>query len=453
MLLICTACTNSLTSQDWERSLAADPQLQNNPGVLGNPTNSPQPTPSDQVKLPADFPSEIPRYPNATLQSVQSTPDNQGVLTQWSSVDRSDRVINFYNQALQSGNWQIERRPEDDAQGTFVARRQQLQVTIAIQPPSGQPSPTSAPQAPAATPTPASTTQFSIQVNSQVSQATRSGTANTTPQPGDPEFIGPVASSGTTPQTSSPTSTPGSTLTTSQASDLNQAPSELQPAIADLLALGVLSSSNTTRFEPNQPITRREFARWLLTANNLIYTSRPAQKIRPAANTAQASFRDIPNADPDFGVIQGLAEAGLIPSALSGDSATVLFRPNAPLTRETLMQWKVPLDLRQPLPLTTVDAVQQRWGFKDAARVDPMALRAILADYQNGDLSNIRRVFGFTTLFQPKKPVTRAEAAAALWYFGMQGEGLSAKEALQSDRQPTPAAAQPNTASSGKATQ
>ena len=46
-----------------------------------------------------------------------------------------------------------------------------------------------------------------------------------------------------------------------------------------------------------------------------------------------------------------------------------------------------------------------------------------------GDKSNVRRVFGYTTLFQPKKPVTRGEAAATLWYFGTEGEGISAVEA------------------------
>jgi hypothetical protein len=69
-----------------------------------------------------------------------------------------------------------------------------------------------------------------------------------------------------------------------------------------------------------------------------------------------------------------------------------------------------------------------------------------LADFQNSEQANIRRVFGYTTLFQPKKPVTRAEAAAALWYFGSQGEGLSAKEAQKlkvqkSQPEPTPSSA------------
>jgi hypothetical protein len=122
---------------------------------------------------------------------------------------------------------------------------------------------------------------------------------------------------------------------------------------------------------------------------------------------------------------------------LSGDSTTVLFRPDAPLTREQLVLWKVPLDTRQALPTANLDAVKQTWGFQDIGKIDPKALRAVLADFQNGEQSNIRRVFGYTTLFQPKKLVTRAEAAGALWYFGTQGEGVSAVDALKLKRSPT----------------
>ena len=155
------------------------------------------------------------------------------------------------------------------------------------------------------------------------------------------------------------------------------------------------------------------------------------------------AFQDVPSTDPDFGVIQGLAEAGLIPSRLSGDATAVLFRPNAPLTREQLILWKVPLDTRGALPTASTEAVRESWGFQDVARIEPRALRALLADFQNGEQSNIRRAFGYTTLFQPKKPVTRAEAAAAVWYFGSAGEGISAQEALelkQQQRQEQPAA-------------
>jgi hypothetical protein len=152
-------------------------------------------------------------------------------------------------------------------------------------------------------------------------------------------------------------------------------------------------------------------------------------------------------------MIQGLAEAGLIPSPLSGDSTAVLFRPNAPLTREQMILWKVPIDIRQSLPSASVDAVKQTWGFQDAARIEPKALRAVLADFQNSEQSNIRRVFGYTTLFQPKKPVTRAEAAGALWYFGTSSEGISAQEALQLNSQQSQPSATPEPAPSSSATE
>jgi hypothetical protein len=66
-------------------------------------------------------------------------------------------------------------------------------------------------------------------------------------------------------------------------------------------------------------------------------------------------------------------------------------------------------------------------------KIDPKAMRAILADFQSGDRSNIRRVFGYTTLFQPKKTVTLNEVATTLWYFGSDAEGVSAEEALKNN--------------------
>ncbi len=246
------------------------------------------------------------------------------------------------------------------------------------------------------------------------------------------------------------TTTTGSNNTTSTATstdpaidftDLNQTPQALRQYVADLAKLGVLTPFNTgsktsqakasALFDPNKTITRRDYARWLVTVNNHLHASQPAQQIRLGTDSSQPAFQDVPRSDPDFSSIQGLAEAGLIPSALTGDSTIVTFRPDAPLTREQLILWKVPADTRQALPTASIDAVKQTWGFQDAARIDPKALRAVLADYQNGDLSNIRRVFGYTTLFQPKKTVTRAEAAAALWYFGFQGDGQSVQDALK----------------------
>ena len=155
-------------------------------------------------------------------------------------------------------------------------------------------------------------------------------------------------------------------------------------------------------------------------------------------------FTDVPNTNPDFAYIQGFADAGVIPSALTNDPSATLFRPDAPLTREDLLLWKVPLDQRGALPKASLDNIKETWGFQDAAKINPKAWSALYADFQSGDRANLRRMFGFITIFQPKKPVTRAEAATALWYLGNQTDGISAEEALKTAENPPQPSPDPN---------
>ncbi|MEM9808400.1 MAG: S-layer protein [Cyanobacteria bacterium P01_D01_bin.56] len=222
--------------------------------------------------------------------------------------------------------------------------------------------------------------------------------------------------------------------------DIGEAPEELQQYIEDLVSLDVLMlidvkandnvERNPNEFLPNAIITRREYARWLLAVNNRFYNDQAAKKIRPAVESSQPAFQDVGVTNIDFPAIQGLAEAGLIPSALSGTATAVKFRPDAPLTRKDLILWKVPLDQRAALPAATAEAVTAAWGFQDAAKIEPMALKAVLSDHGNGEFANIRRALGYTTLFQPDKGVTRAEAAAVLWRFGNSTEGITAADLL-----------------------
>ncbi|MFE1747492.1 S-layer homology domain-containing protein [Coleofasciculus sp. H7-2] len=439
LLISLSACANSPNGEALERSLAADPKLKDNPATFGLPSqnNSQNET---LVALPSDFPSEIPVYPEAQLQEVTppTADSNQGQSLRWTTSDPSNSVQTFYQKEFQSNNWEIVSQPTETAEGTatptdiLVAHRNNLKVTVSIQSGSGSNSfiSTPSPTQPTAANNAASTTQFTIQY-------VRDGSEATAPSPSNSD----VASQPTTEAT---TGKPESPSEPSVFTDINKAPQELRQHVENLAALGVLSlnsggsKSNSAageQFEPNKTITRRQYARWLVAANNQIYANSPGKQIRLASADVQPAFQDIPRSEPDFPAIQGLAEAGLIPSRLTGDATAVLFRPDAPLTRENLILWKVPLDTRQTLPTASVDAVKQTWGFQDAGKIEPKALRAVLADFQNGELANIRRVFGYTTLFQPKKPVTRAEAAAAVWYFGAEGEGVSAQDALQSQRQ------------------
>ncbi len=220
---------------------------------------------------------------------------------------------------------------------------------------------------------------------------------------------------------------------------LDGVPTDLQSYIRDLqtlegLELAIAPPQNASQSDNSdeaffgQPITRREYARWLFESYNAIYADEPGERLRSGGPGDEAVFQDVSPEDPGFAAIQGLAEAGIIPSAFTGNSTDVNFRPDAPLTRADLILWKVPLDIRAALPNTTPEAVTTAWGFQDAESIEALALRAIAADFQLGDFANFSRAFGYTTLFRPDKTVSRAEAAAVLWRFGPQTEGVSAAD-------------------------
>jgi hypothetical protein len=363
-----------------------------------------------KVQLPTDFPETV-RYPGAVLQTTSplAGPPNapadsapQGYETQWSTSDSRDRVLAFYRERLQQPQWQGFKEASGD--GTIVLSAQlndrQLLVSVPQSRSSASPEPTSG-----------AAVEFTI-VNQKGTDAV-----------------------GDEPESSPDKSAPGS-----KSSDLSGVPASLQPYVGDVAQLEVIENLAAT---PDRPISRALFARWLVELNNRIYRDRPARQIR-LATASKPAFADVPATHPEFAYIQGLAESGYLPSPLSGDSTQTRFRPGDPLTRETLLSWKVPVDRQQVLPTVSVERVKQVWGFKDTNRIAPAALSAVAADRQNGDLSNIRRVLGSTLLFQPQKPVTRAEAAAALWFIGTEGDSLSARDLLRSERQAQAATEEPS---------
>jgi hypothetical protein len=314
--------------------------------------------------------------------------------------------------------------------GDVVQRSLEPDSQLAESPPFGQVAPSTPVDLPVEDTETATGTTDRDQVGSASAPSTaepdtgsddaQSGVGGDPPRPGDRDFIGPVAAEAGEGERDNPT-------------PLTAIPADLEPYLTDLLALEVLTlRDGATTAEKDapfaQPISRREYARWLFTVNNRFYADTAANRIRPGRQGDTPAFQDVPPTDPDFAAIQGLAEAGIIPSALTGNSTAVTFRPDAPLTRETLALWKVPLDTRTALPPTTPEAVAATWGFQDANQIEPLALRAIAADFQLGDFANLRRAFGYTTLLQPKKAVTRAEAAATLWRFGTQTEGITAAD-------------------------
>lgn len=419
LLASLTACANSPNSKALEESLAADPQLQESPASLRVPTPPPLATNQSNTsttKLPPDFPNEIPLYTNAELLEVTklNNPTEDKVQLRWKSTDPSNYIQNYYQTEFQRQKWELKLPSTEDEQGKLTATKNDLRVVVSFVP--NQKSGVA--------------TEFTIEYGKDSQEIAA------TPEPSNSPAI---TNSSPSPSASTSPNLDNKVISTPKAQEQSEVPQELRQYVAEVVELGVLklrsqnqsSDITNTLPEPNKTITRREYARWLVAANNKIYANRPAKQIRLAITSTTAAFTDVPKTDPDFPAIQGLAEAGLIPSALSGDTKNVKFRPNDSLTRAAMMLWKVPLDTRQALPSANIDAVKERWGFQDTSKIDSGAARAVLADFNNGDLANIRRVFGFTTLFQPNKSVSRAEAAASLWYFGVEGDGVSAKDALQ----------------------
>ena len=382
VLLIISGCNGGTSLQN---TLSPDPKL-TTPAVVTQPSDS---------ATPSNFPTDFPLYPQAKLQSTQS--EAEATVTTWVTPDPIDLVYTFYQKELAAKQWEIATAPSD-SNPQLIAKQEQQTVTIVPQ-----------------TSTDRQQTGVTTYTISLI------GTAPT-PTPTSPK-----------PLVTSPTPSVSPTPSTKPISS-NFLPATTAEYFTDLTKLGVLTNADTNptgKIAPtNRVVTRREYARWLVAAHNKINSAKPTQQIKLPTTDTKPAFQDVPATNPDFPSIQGLAEAGLIPSPLSGDTTTIRFRPDAPLTREQLILWKVPLDTRQSLPAASLDAVRQTWGFQDAAKIDPKALRAVLADFQNGEQSNIRRVFGYTTLFQPKKTVNLGEVAIAIWYFGANSEGLSAHDAI-----------------------
>ncbi|EEF49093.1 conserved hypothetical protein [Ricinus communis] len=202
----------------------------------------------------------------------------------------------------------------------------------------------------------------------------------------------------------------------------------LVPAVVDqthgqaLAALQVLKVIEAD-VQPSDLCTRREYARWLVAASSALSRS-TLSKVYPAMyieNATEPAFDDITPDDPDFSSIQGLAEAGLISSRLSNhdllspveDQGPLNFSPESPLSRQDLVSWKMALEKRQ-LPEANRKILYQLSGFRDVDKIHPDAWPALIADLSAGDQGIISLAFGCTRLFQPNKPVTKAQAAVAL---------------------------------------
>lgn len=209
--------------------------------------------------------------------------------------------------------------------------------------------------------------------------------------------------------------TPWATLTPASTqvsfTDINSDPG--QQAITDLAALGILESKSGT-FSPNDPITRAEFVRWLVKADDVYFKDDRARQIR-LAHGMTSTFLDVRASDPDYPYIQGFANAGF---AIGVDAAH--FAPEQPLTREQMIGMKASLDEGANIRPGDMSFLSE-WlngQFTDGVSISPRFANAIYEDASVRTTNNVARVWGAIKTFRPTEAVTRSEAAIAISEIG-----------------------------------
>jgi len=191
--------------------------------------------------------------------------------------------------------------------------------------------------------------------------------------------------------------------------------------ILELAQLGVFDRLGGT-FEPIRPVTRAEFVRWLVRANNAIWAEKPERQVR-LAEGGTASFTDVPPDHPDFKYVQGMMNAGF---AIGYDETT--FRPDEPLTREQMVAIKVGLD-QGGLRVPSSDYIP---AWTDRDRISDFFRPALQVEfYANDRVKNVERTFGTLKTFRPQMPVTRAEAAVCMSLIGPGADGGSPRSSTE----------------------
>jgi hypothetical protein len=195
-------------------------------------------------------------------------------------------------------------------------------------------------------------------------------------------------------------------------SDIEKSPFKNQ--IINLARLKIFDEPEG-EFKPGKPITRAQYIRWLVKANNTFLPAETGGLIQPASGQTKSSFTDIGKKHKDWEWIQGLADAGYDIAFSKGK-----FAPERKITRQEMINIRCQLEYnmspkesgktaKNPKPAIT--ALLK--FYDDADKIKPACLAAFIKDKNQGFMI-IKSSFGTTRLIKPDKEVTREEAAASI---------------------------------------
>jgi hypothetical protein len=228
--------------------------------------------------------------------------------------------------------------------------------------------------------------------------------------PVDTSSAAPAASSSAAASSAAPSSAVGSSAAPAQFTDLSGVYGA--DKIEQLAQLQTFDIAGTT-FQPNQPVLRREFVRWLYAANNAMQSD-DAKKIHPAPPGEAPYFKDLPASDKDFAVIDGMQDAGI-----SVGFPDKTFQPDVPITREQALAIALGVDCSYSGVWSTSpnEAYNYLPPWKDRATISK-TYAPIIAACSDASQNIAGRVWGKSAVLRPQAKLTRAEAALVMWQTG-----------------------------------
>lgn len=179
--------------------------------------------------------------------------------------------------------------------------------------------------------------------------------------------------------------------------DIGNVPEKQQ--ITKLLQSGAVKLDNPASFEPNQPITRSEFIRWMYGYDG--------KHIKPKL-ASQPSFSDVDSSNPDYALIEGLQAAGVITGFPDGT-----MQLDKELTRQELTLLWGWYERERSVTNPIVDSSVTQFAlkkYKDGAQISDTYVAAV-GFYANQEKHPLEQVFGVTNKLEPQQPVTHAQAA------------------------------------------
>lgn len=203
--------------------------------------------------------------------------------------------------------------------------------------------------------------------------------------------------------------------------DLASTEGRLQSSLTKAAQAGILDPTQDNKFRPNDPVTRAEFARWMVRVRQV-----------PLADSSSPTYSDVPATSPYFGEIEGATKAMMVQGYTVKDKPQKEFKPDQFITRQEFAvmygtfsgkrgraEKLSKSDIEKYLRYNVSQSNFGNLTYKDVGDVDDWARKWVAVAQQAGVLLQCFDTDPYTgekekTYLRPQEKMTRAEAVNIL---------------------------------------